>query len=242
MKFYWGILVAFLFLSPIAYSQTEIKGDLEIIVNKDGSLSFFLKRENFPAGKEEFPELTDALILDILDTAGKLNAYEFLSQDDLPLGYYVTAKGPDSTKPIIEAKHEGLLVKEIDSSTVAGIVHNAYALATEKNEIHGVWLPKGKISDVMQTLESVTPVDWHATPAVDLLSYSEPRIPIPEKDFISTIRESLLRQAMGIACESSIVPIEITASISLSASAGFIVGTEGTVSFSATWDTSEMCK
>ena len=247
MKLCWTILiglVALVFLSTSAYAQTENTGSLEIVVNEDGSLSFFSGAGSPSLEQQAFVEFMDSDIPRILNTeGGDLNAYEIMTLDNKSLGYYVTTgQGVYSKEPVIAAMHEGLSAKLVESTAVAGIFHDAYTLSKGTTGVQGVWLPISN-AGVEATVYNVIPMDWSMTRTPNIISsISSSRVPIPEKEFTAKIRESLLRQAMGIACDASIVPKVVSASISVRASASFIVGTEGTVSFSATWDTSELCK
>jgi hypothetical protein len=65
---------------------------------------------------------------------------------------------------------------------------------------------------------------------------------VSQEDFLKSVRNAMLTQAKLLACNSSVTPEEISAGVSISASAGaLIVGGQGSISFSAKWMTAKLC-
>lgn len=240
MKVFVFVLI---FVSGHSWAQSQVEGDLKIEVNADGSLSFFLESDSVISAMDKPDDLEIAEIEALLADGGmKISAFEITNNESAKLGYFVTRSGETASEPLDMAMNTGYVARAVDLDTLPTKVKSGYTLSSFGSNPNTVWLPT-EAGELSVNFENVIPQNWSATKLTKAsLRNTRSRVPVPNEDFTAAIRESLLLQAKGIACKASIMPKDVGASVSLSASAGFIVGGEGTVSFSATWDTSDLCK
>lgn len=170
-------------------------------------------------------------------------AFQLISDNNKVVGTFITSSSKD-LKPVELAMEKGFKTKSVSFKSLPSKVNDVYKFSNEKGSIGGVWVPDSSGSGV-ETVGAIIPADWSTTKIVGGYSaknVSKSSIPVPKADFIKSIRETMMEQAIDLACKSKILPKDIAVTASLAASVGFIVGGEGTISFEATWETEKLCQ
>lgn len=235
------LFLLFIFAPPIL-SHDNVGGDIHAVINADGSISYYSKvtpgvvNKRIVAGVKK-PEI-QLLVGGVLP-----KAFQIVGLKDEVAGYYVTRSSFEKSAPVAMAIDHGYKAKVVPYDSLPESFDKAYKFTDQKGELGGAWLPaSGKYG--LATLGEIIPTNWSTAKieaSADVAPVSSRNIPVPEDDFIESLRESMFQQATSLACKSKVLPKEIAVSTSLAASIGFIVGGEGTISFEATWETDKLC-
>ncbi|WP_271411996.1 hypothetical protein [Pseudomonas sp. Q1-7] len=239
-------LLLLLFLHPsLIWSQEIVSGDMHAVINTDGSISYYLKIAPDEIRKSTTPSISKPAIKQIVgDNKASPKAFEVFGADNELAGYYVSPASSERIEPVAMAINRGYTAKAVSYDSLPESFSQVYKFTNKKGEIGGAWLPASE-SYGASALGNIIPVEW-STSKLDAPSKTTPspasNIPVPKEDFIEALRESMLQQAILLACKSKITPKEIAVTAGLAASVGFIVGGEGTISFQATWETEKLCR
>ncbi|WP_338921414.1 hypothetical protein V0M98_01270 [Pseudomonas silesiensis] len=239
-------LLFLLFLyPPLIWSQETIGGDIHAVINPDGSISYYLKVAPGTINKGTTTAISKPTLNQLIGKdKSSPKAFEIFGAENELAGYYVSPASSERTEPVTMAINKGYTAKLVPYDSLPESFNQVYKFTNPKGEIGGAWLPTSEGRGV-SALGSIIPTDWSTSrvsaPSKTMQS-SESNIPVPKDDFIESLRESMLQQAILLACKSKITPKEIAVTASLAASVGFIIGGEGTISFQATWETEKLCK
>lgn len=167
-----------------------------------------------------------------------------VSSDEAVNGQFRAIISPDGrTTEYVTAESEGSLSSLLQGLERFSDEHvQVFQVENQHGEFQGYVLtdnPQARIFD------SVLTRGWEAIPYTSIdtknLMTASISLPVPEAEFMRNLGNNMLDQAIQLACDSRIRPINISVSASLAASVGFIVGGEGTIEFAATWETAEIC-
>jgi hypothetical protein len=238
-------LILFFVIAPPIWAQDTVGGNLHAVINADGTISYFLKVTPGTIDKGTIANIKKPTIQQLIggnETSTK--AFQLVGTKNEVAGYYVTAASPETTEPVAMAIEGGYVAKAVPYDSLPETFDHVYKFTDPKGVVEGAWLPAGAEYGV-SAIGVLLPTDWSTSKvsaySTSMLASSR-NIPVPKDDFIKSLRESMLQQAISLACKSRVIPKEIAVTASLSASVGFIIGGEGTISFQATWETAQLCK
>jgi hypothetical protein len=234
-----------LLFSPLIWAQETVSGDMHAVINPDGSITYYLKTSSEIRNKGTTTTINKPTIKQLVG-GNKIppRAFEIIGSKNEVAGYYVAPASPERVEPVAMAIDEGYTAKAVPYDSLPESFNQVYKLTDPKGKIGGAWLPASEDHGTF-AFGSLIPTEWSTSklsaPSKTMM-VSASNIPVPKDDFIESLRESMLQQAISLACKSKVIPKEIAVSASLAASVGFIVGGEGTISFQATWETAQLCK
>lgn len=234
-----------LLFSPLIWAQETVSGDMHAVINPDGSITYYLKVSPEIINKGVTSTIKKPTIKQLVgDNKAPPRVFEIIGARNEVTGYYVAPASPERIEPVAMAIDWGYTAKAVPYDSLPESFSQVYKLTNPKGEIGGAWLPASEDYGVF-AFGSLIPTDWSTSKlsmSSETMMASASNIPVPKDDFIESLRESMLQQAISLACKSKVIPKEIAVSASLAASVGFIVGGEGTISFQATWETAQLCK
>lgn len=237
MKSYYIFFLAIVSLSSASAGNFE-NNKVKVVINTDGSVSYYsLVNKSNPDNK-----ISKNIVKLFLNNKPNLSAYKILNKEGVLSGYMVTSGTMDSKKPVSLAGRKGFSTVPTSYGNLPDEFNAAYALSASNNKINNVYF-ETEANNAL-AINEFTPVAWQAIKLASVTkddSYLD-MIPIPKAEFLKSLGESMLEQAKSTACNTSIRPKEFSVSASLAASIGLIIGGEGTIEFSATWDTASLCK
>lgn len=229
--------------SPLIWAQEALRGDMHAVINPNGSISYYLKVSPEAINTNTPPPIDKFAVKQLVsDDKTAPKAFELIGSKDNVAGYYVSPASSSKNEPVELAINQGYTAKAVPYDSLPESFDQAYKFANPQGEIGGAWLPVDESAGA-SALGQIIPTDWSTSrlgPTSNVMLTST-NVPVPEDEFIESLRETMLKQAISLACKSKITPKEITVSASLAASVGFIVSGEGTVSFQAMWETATLC-
>lgn len=234
-----------LLFSPLIWAQETVSGDMHAVINADGSITYYLKVSPEIMNKGITSSIKKSTIKELVGSnKTPPRAFEIIGTRNEVVGYYVAPASPERIAPVATAIDGGYTAKAVPYDSLPESFNQVYKLTNPKGEIGGAWLPASEDYGAF-AFGNFIPTDWSTSKlsaSSETMMTSASNIPVPKDDFIESLRESMLQQAISLACKSKVIPKEIAVSASLAASVGFIVGGEGTISFQATWETAQLCK
>lgn len=239
------ILLLILMTSTTVWAEEPIRGNVHAVINPDGSIYYYMRAVE--SSKLYSPETSiskKAIAKFLVGDAKSVQAFEILRGTNKAAGFYMVPKSQEQLGPIELAMDQGFTTKAVSYDALPESFTTAFKFTDQRGKVGGVWISNDPHEGV-STVGKIIPIDWStsqiARPAVLAMSKAD-AIPVPREDFIASLRKSMLSQAISLACKSRVVPKEISVTASLAASVGFIVGGEGSISFTATWETAQLCK
>lgn len=121
---------------------------------------------------------------------------------------------------------------------------NTFKVTSDKGKFVGYWVGAETPESALALQNSIMQGwSYEKVASFDPMSVigSGSAFQIPEAQVMESLRVELLARAKDLACKSEIRPKEVSVTASLQASIGLIVGGAGTISFQATWETSQLC-
>lgn len=244
MRTLFLLLITYLSYSPVTWAQDTVRGNMHAVINADGTISYYLKTSPDKKLLDVTTNIKKHEVQKFISGKTPPRAFKIVSGDQLA-GYYIASQNHEDVEPVAMAVDSGYEAKAVSYDSLPESYYQVYKLKDRKGKIGGAWLPSNDEHGV-SALGALIPIDWSTSKlraSSDMMQISSSDIvPIPEDDLIASLRESMLQQAISLACQSRVVPKEIAVAASVAASVGFIVGGEGTISFQATWETSQLCK
>lgn len=235
----WSVSVVL--FSANVYADTE--GKISAVINPDGTIDYVYESLETPTQTTSSKVLSSKDIANYAGLKGnQLTSYEIIGGSNETLGFYIGSSKEDA-EPVYLALSEGLKVKSIPFDAVRSNSADFYKFNTDTGALDGVFLPS-KTSKNNIDISQFMPMNWSATKLTGV-TYDKPvktYKPVQKDDFIASVRESMLDQAIELACKSRVIPKDVSVSASIGASVGFIVGGESNISFQATWETEQLCK
>ncbi len=233
--------VPFVLLSANLYADTE--GKIRAVINPDGTIDYVYESLETPTQIASSKVLSSKDIADYAGLSGnQLTSYEIIGGSNETLGFYIGASKEDA-EPVSLALSEGLKVKSIPFDAIRSNSADFYKFNTDTGALDGVFLPSEPSQKNIE-ISQLMPINWSATKLTGF-THDKPvksYKPVQKDDFIASVRESMLDQAIELACKSRVIPKDISVSASIGASIAFIVGGEGNIAFQATWETEQLCK
>jgi hypothetical protein len=223
-------------------AQDATPEGVHAVIGLDGSITYYVAE---PASTEEEVDIDTYLAA----SKSGFTYYQVSDTSGEDLGIWIEQDGEPS-QSLLEGVHN-LEYSEITKASEVlqkyeSPIRNVLQVTTDTGELAGYWMGESEQGDA-EFINLIEP-GWTftkstGTPGMGMLMASAAAVPIPEDQFLQGLSNTMVNQARLIACNSSLIPEEISVGASISASVGFfVVGGDGAISFSAKWMTAQLCQ